>query len=143
MEKPEQDATAPMPEGALERLSDESESPTTGFFARANDKISSIRYLEARGIERVPESERHKVGASNYIQMTLLWFSTNITANNIAVGMLVPATRLQSWLHGCRAVCRVRGGARRPWGGVHEYLWPGQRKPHYGTEFAVIDSRLC
>lgn len=90
MEKPEPDATAPMPEGALERLSDESEPPTTGFFARANDKISSIRYLEARGIERVPESERHKVGASNYIQMTLLWFSTNIAANNIAVGMLGP-----------------------------------------------------
>lgn len=90
MEKAEQDATASVPENALERLSDEGEPPAKGFFARANRKITSMRHFETRGIERVPESERHAVAASNYVQMTLLWFSTNITANNIAVGMLGP-----------------------------------------------------
>lgn len=90
MDKTDPEAMAAVPDGAQEGLSDESQPPTKGFFARANHRISTLRYLEARGIERVPESERHPVAASNYVQMTLLWFSTNITANNIAVGMLGP-----------------------------------------------------
>lgn len=61
-----------------------------GFLERLNDKILSIQYLEKRGIERVPISERHDITAAKYMQMVLLWFSTNITANNIAVGMLGP-----------------------------------------------------
>jgi hypothetical protein len=61
-----------------------------GFFAQLNEKITSIKYLEKRGIERVPEDQRHDISASGYLQMTLLWFSTNLTANNIAVGMLGP-----------------------------------------------------
>ena len=63
-----------------------------GVFGRLNAKVSSVKYLEERGIERVPETERYKkLGGADYMQMTLLWFSTNITANNIAVGMLGPA----------------------------------------------------
>lgn len=61
-----------------------------GLIARLNERITSVRFVEARGIERVPESERHDVAAADYLQMGLLWFSTNITANNIAVGMLGP-----------------------------------------------------
>lgn len=30
------------------------------------------------------------VTAAGYMQMTLLWFSTNITANNMALGMMGP-----------------------------------------------------
>lgn len=84
------ESQAAVPANILDRISDESEPPAKGFFARVNRKVSSIRYLEARGIERVPESERHVLTASNYTKMTLLWFSTNITANNVAVGMLGP-----------------------------------------------------
>jgi hypothetical protein len=61
-----------------------------GVLARLNERIASIRFMEARGIERVPESERHSTTAADYMQMGLLWFSTNITANNIALGMLGP-----------------------------------------------------
>jgi hypothetical protein len=60
------------------------------FFERLNEKILSIRYLEKRGFERVPISERHEITGTKYMQIVLLWFSTNITANNIAVGMLGP-----------------------------------------------------
>lgn len=63
----------------------------SGFFARVEQRITNIKYFEVRGIERVPETERlKKVGTSNYIHMSLLWFSANITANNMAVGMLGP-----------------------------------------------------
>jgi hypothetical protein len=60
------------------------------FFQRLNKKVLSIQYVEKHGFERIPISERHEITSSKYLQMTLLWFSTNITANNIAVGMLGP-----------------------------------------------------
>lgn len=83
---------------AVESLSSPSETgkemsafPSSGSaWTRFNERIQSIKFLESRGIERVPESERHAASASHYMQMTLLWFSTNITANNIAVGMYGP-----------------------------------------------------
>lgn len=92
MEKSGPGAVSTSSEQALEsHISDESKPSNAGFFRRANARVSSIEYLESRGIERVPEPERHKnITASNYMQMTLLWFSTNITANNIALGMLGP-----------------------------------------------------
>lgn len=67
-----------------------SSTKSTTVLGRLNERISSVRFLESRGIERVPESDRHDVNAADYMQMTLLWFSTNITANNIALGMLGP-----------------------------------------------------
>ncbi|KAE8355422.1 hypothetical protein BDV28DRAFT_163055 [Aspergillus coremiiformis] len=63
---------------------------STNRFNQFNDRVNSIRVLESRGIERVPESERIQITPAGYMQMTLLWFSTNMTANNIAVGMLGP-----------------------------------------------------
>lgn len=63
-----------------------------GIFSRLNARLTSMELFEARGIERVPVEERHDVKAADYMQMTLLWFSTNITANNMAVGMLGPLT---------------------------------------------------
>jgi len=67
-------------------------SPVTGSsaFGRFNERLTSLKLFESRGIERVPVDERHNVKASDYLQMSLLWFSTNITANNMALGMLGP-----------------------------------------------------
>lgn len=49
--------------------------------------------LETRGIERVPEDLRHpKVTAASYVQMFLVWFSIDCTANNLTVGILGPVT---------------------------------------------------
>lgn len=44
--------------------------------------------LEARGIQRVTPEERHSMG---FTQIGLLWFSINLAANNITLGMLGPA----------------------------------------------------
>ncbi|CAG8195610.1 unnamed protein product [Penicillium salamii] len=69
----------------------EAKSPSrSNFVSRANDYLASLRLFESRGIERIPLEERHAVRATDYLQMTLLWFSTNITANNMAIGMLGP-----------------------------------------------------
>ena len=67
-----------------------SASHTGGFFRRLNNRLSSFKLFESRGIERIPLEERHYVKAADYMQMTLLWLSTNMTANNMALGMMGP-----------------------------------------------------
>lgn len=90
MEKTTENDVAAEPALESQIISDE-EASTAGFFARANQRILNSKHFETRGIERVPEDERlAKVGSSDYLQMTMLWFSTNITANNMALGMLGP-----------------------------------------------------
>ncbi|KAI7132561.1 hypothetical protein KC352_g31022, partial [Hortaea werneckii] len=43
-----------------------------------------VRYnLEARGIQRVLPDERHDMRQLGYIQIAILWFSVNLTANNL------------------------------------------------------------
>ena len=55
-----------------------------------NDKIEGLAGLEARGITRVLPEERHGISGLRYAQIAILWFSANITANNLAVGLLGP-----------------------------------------------------
>ena len=55
-----------------------------------NDKIEGLAGLEARGITRVLPEERHGISALRYAQMAILWWSANISANNLAVGLLGP-----------------------------------------------------
>ena len=52
--------------------------------------IESLKGLEARGISRVLPHERESPSLMGYVQMTILWYSANITANNLAVGFLGP-----------------------------------------------------
>ncbi|KAF2196810.1 hypothetical protein GQ43DRAFT_444791 [Delitschia confertaspora ATCC 74209] len=46
--------------------------------------------LEARGIQRVEPDERHDLRTLGYRQIATLWFSINLAANNITLGMLGP-----------------------------------------------------
>jgi len=46
--------------------------------------------LEARGIHRVEAHERHDLKSLGYSQIGFLWFSVNLAANNITLGMLAP-----------------------------------------------------
>lgn len=64
--------------------------PVPRRLPRWNSKIEALAGLEARGIARVPPEERHQGSVLGYAQMIMLWFSTNVTANNVAVGLLGP-----------------------------------------------------
>ena len=44
--------------------------------------------LEARGIQRVEPHERQDLRALGYSQVAIMWFSVNLAANNITLGML-------------------------------------------------------
>ena len=70
----------------------------TGRLKRWNDKIEGLAGLEARGITRVLPEEKHDISPIGYVQMWILWFSVNITVNNLAVGFLGPLVFSLGWV---------------------------------------------
>jgi hypothetical protein len=70
--------------------------PTNGqsnllsHFRRLNAQIEGLSGFEARGLERVPSDQRQAPSAMGLLQMLLLWFSANITINNLAVALTGP-----------------------------------------------------
>lgn len=68
----------------------ENEKGPVGTLSKWNARIEGLSGFEARGLERVPESERQAPSKMGLLQMLLLWFSANITINNLAVGLLGP-----------------------------------------------------
>jgi hypothetical protein len=57
--------------------------------------------LEARGIQRVEPDERHDLRLLGYSQVAIMWFSVNLAANNITLGMLGPAVFALGFLDAC------------------------------------------
>ena len=62
----------------------------TKVITKWNHWIESLHGLEARGITRVLPEERKVPSRWDYVQISVLWFSANITANNLAAGLLGP-----------------------------------------------------
>jgi len=63
----------------------------TNRFQKWSVQLETMLGMEARGIQRVPEElRRGKTGTADYIQMCLIWFSANVTANNTLLGLLGP-----------------------------------------------------
>ena len=69
-----------------------------GRLKRWNDKIEGLAGLEARGISRVLPEEKHDISLMGYAQMWILWFSVNVTVNNLAVGFLGPLVFNLGWV---------------------------------------------
>ncbi|KAK3670237.1 Vitamin B6 transporter [Recurvomyces mirabilis] len=57
-----------------------------------NARIEGLAGFEARGLTRVQEDERQPASFMSMLQMLLLWFSANMTINNLAVAILGPIT---------------------------------------------------
>ncbi|KAL8826243.1 MAG: hypothetical protein Q9170_007474 [Blastenia crenularia] len=81
--------------------------PIPPKLSKWNQRIENLAGLEARGITRVLPEERHEASLLGYIQMALLWFSANVSANNLAVGMLGPLLFNLGFLDS--AMCSVFG----------------------------------
>ena len=79
-----------------------------GFYLEKFEQRLIQFNLEARGLERVHESERiTKLSWMSYLQASLLWVSMNLAANNMTLGMLGPATYGLSFRDS--ALCAVFG----------------------------------
>ncbi|KAI4189693.1 MAG: hypothetical protein L6R41_001302 [Letrouitia leprolyta] len=81
--------------------------PVPRKLSQWNRRIENLAGLEARGITRVLPEERHEASLLGYIQMAMLWFSANVSANNLAVGMLGPLLFNLGFLDS--AMCSVGG----------------------------------
>lgn len=55
-----------------------------------NARIEGLAGFEARGISRVLPGERRLPSLSDDVQVAIMWFSANVSLNNLAVGMLGP-----------------------------------------------------
>jgi Permease for cytosine/purines, uracil, thiamine, allantoin len=64
--------------------------PVPSKLRALNNRIEGLDGLEARGIARVPPEERHDISPLRYAQVAVIWYSANISANNLAVGLLGP-----------------------------------------------------
>jgi len=97
--------TSPKSSMKLGHVADKSSS---NWFVRLNARIVGISFLEERGIQRVPEDARYTPSIMGLVQMSLLWFSINLTANNVAVGLLGPLVYDLGFVDS--ALCAVFGG---------------------------------
>ncbi|KAK3067364.1 Vitamin B6 transporter [Teratosphaeriaceae sp. CCFEE 6253] len=88
VEKGSHDPTSPSPPSSAGPHHDD--VGTHGTLQRWNARIEGLAGFEARGMARVPEDERQAPSAMGLLQMLLLWFSANITTNNLAVGLTGP-----------------------------------------------------
>ncbi|KAI4203848.1 MAG: hypothetical protein LQ348_001369 [Seirophora lacunosa] len=64
--------------------------PVPEKLSRWNRTIQSLKGFEARGISRVLPHEREEPTLAAMVQMAIMWYSANITLNNLAVGFLGP-----------------------------------------------------
>ncbi|KAI1627323.1 nucleoside transporter family [Exophiala viscosa] len=56
-----------------------------------NVKLEKLFGVEARGIERVLEADKPpRATFADFVQIVLLWFSANLTLNNLTIGLLGP-----------------------------------------------------
>ncbi|KAF2093742.1 putative nucleoside transporter [Rhizodiscina lignyota] len=68
----------------------ESSPPKWKKIYRATSAYLVSWKLEARGIQRVEAHERHSLQTLGFTQVGIVWFSMNLAANNITLGMLGP-----------------------------------------------------
>lgn len=60
------------------------------WYKRWNARIEGMAGFEARGLARVSPDERQAPSNMALLQMLLLWFSANLTINNLAVTLTGP-----------------------------------------------------
>lgn len=83
-------------------------TPKPAFLKGLNARIESLAGFEARGIDRVLPEERKAPSRIDDLQVALLWFSANITVNNLAVGLFGPLVFGLGFLDS--AMCATFGG---------------------------------
>ncbi len=89
-----------------------------------NTAIESLSRFEARGISRVPPDERLPPSLWDDVSVALLWFSANISVNNLAVGLFGPLVFGLGFLDS--AMCAVFGGLLGALSTAYMSIWGPQ-----------------
>ncbi|KAJ7241391.1 permease for cytosine/purines, uracil, thiamine, allantoin-domain-containing protein [Mycena rebaudengoi] len=89
-----------------------------------NAAVGSLSGFEARGISRVPPDERQPPSLWDDVCVALLWFSANISVNNLAVGLFGPLVFGLGFLDS--AMCAVFGGLLGALSTAYMSIWGPQ-----------------
>lgn len=81
--------------------------PVPSKLREINNRIENLAGFEARGIARVLPEERQPPSRSSDLQVAIMWYSANISLNNLAAAMLGPLAFQLGFLD-C-AMCAVFG----------------------------------
>lgn len=81
--------------------------PVPSRLRDVNNRIENLAGFEARGITRVLPEERQPPSWSSDLQVAIMWYSANISLNNLAAAMLGPLAFELGFLD-C-AMCAVFG----------------------------------
>ena len=97
------------------------QNPLRARLGQWNTRIESLSGFEARGIARVGPAERQPESRLADLQMLLLWFSANISVNNLTVGLLGPLLFGLGFVDS--ALCAVFGCALGAVGTAYMSIW--------------------
>lgn len=109
-----------------------SSTPPAGFFANAASRLEALWGFEARGITRVDPADREPASAARDLQIALLWFSANVSANNLIVGIYGPTLFGLGFLDS--AMCAVFGALLGSFSTAYMAIW-GPRTGNRTSEF--------
>jgi hypothetical protein len=110
------------------------------MFSKWNTRIENLAGLEARGIQRVMPEERHQASSMGYLQMLLLWFSANISVNNLAVGLLGPLVFQLGFLD-C-ALCTIFGVILGSLSTAYMSIWGAQSGSRTMVSFMITTKSM-
>jgi hypothetical protein len=98
--------------------------PAPSALHTLNARIQGLSGFEARGIKRVEPDERGPPRLWDDISVALLWFSANISVNNLAVGLFGPMVFGLGFLDS--AMCAVFGALLGSLSTAYMSIWGPQ-----------------
>jgi hypothetical protein len=98
--------------------------PAPNKLRQLNNWIEGLSGFEARGITRVQPEERNPPSLWDDVSVALLWFSANISMNNLAVGLFGPLVFQLGFLD-C-AMCAVWGSLLGALSTAYMSIWGPQ-----------------
>ena len=98
--------------------------PAPNKLRQFNDWIEGLSGFEARGITRVQPEERNPPSLWDDVSVGLLWFSANISMNNLAVGLFGPYVFGLGFLDS--AMCAVFGSLLGALSTAYMSIWGPQ-----------------
>lgn len=138
-EQPDQRTEPPLALGQ----SAEKTTSGTSLFSRLkylNGRLESLSAFEARGIARVPPEERQPPSTAGDVQIALMWFSANISCNNLIVGLYGPLLFQLGFLDS--AMCAVFGAFLGSLSTAFMAIW-GPKTGHRTSMETAFDLGMC
>lgn len=137
--KAQQTPTKPSTEGS-ENTPSVAAVPKSSKLQQLNAFLCGLDGFEARGITRVLPEERQPSSVLDDIQVAVLWFSANISCNNLVVGLYGPLLFELGFLDS--AMCAVFGAFLGSLSTAYMATW-GPQSGNRTSKGFLCSRRMC